>query len=67
MIEKLGRGSFGDVFKIYCKNNKNFFALKKIYINKENKKIMDLKIEQEFKIANTMDYKNIGTLFIIVS
>ena len=56
IIEKIGKGTFGNVYKLE-KNNK-FYALKKISIKDLDQEEID-KIKQEAKILSDLDNENI--------
>ena len=59
-LEKLGSGSFSEVFKIYHKIDRNIYALKKIYIDpkKVTNKELD-NISNEVKILSKFNHENI--------
>ena len=57
---KLGKGTFGDVYRCYCLKNDKFFAVKKIFVSYENQKYYKEKILEEFNIAKEFDHPNIG-------
>lgn len=61
MLERLGRGTFGDVFRFFCNKNQRYLVVKKIFVKKDDQQFMKIKIKQEFDIAHSMNHPNIGT------
>lgn len=58
---RLGKGTFGDVYRCFCLSNQRFFAVKKIFVSYQNQKHYQKKIQEEFDIAKDFNHENIGT------
>lgn len=63
VLERLGQGGFGSVYKIINKKNKNIRACKLIKKQTED----DLSFFNEFKILKTIDHPNIIKLYELYS
>jgi serine/threonine protein kinase len=62
---RLGKGSFGDVYRCFCLVNQRFFAVKKIFVSYQDQKQYKKKIFEEFNIAKKFNHENIGkTLYL---
>ena len=60
---KLGRGTFGEVYRCYCYRNQRNFAVKKIFVSSQDQKQYEDKIYCEFNIAKKFNHTNIGPPF----
>lgn len=65
IIEKIGEGIYGTVFKVQDKTSKEFFALKRIKMNDENQGVPATTI-REISILKELDHKNIVKLHNII-
>ena len=60
MIEEIGKGGYGTVFKVQCRKDDKIFALKKISMNTEEKQAKGL---DELSIMKKCHNKNIVKYF----
>ena len=65
IIEKIGEGIYGTVFKVQDKKSKEFFALKRIKMNDETQGVPATTI-REISILKDLDHKNIVKLHNII-
>lgn len=57
-LENIGHGSYGSVYKVYHKFEKNLYAIKKVFIN-NNLLINDFEIFKEIQLFSKLNHKNI--------
>ena len=59
VIEKLGDGGFGAVFKVQHKFDKNFYAIKIIPLQKSNDEDEIMQLTKEIEILSKLEHENI--------
>ena len=57
-LENIGYGSYGTVYKVYHKFEKNLYAIKKVFINNDLL-INDFEIFKEIQLFSKLNHKNI--------
>jgi len=57
-LENIGCGSYGSVYKVYHKFEKNLYAIKKVFINNDLL-INDFEIFKEIQLFSKLNHKNI--------
>ena len=63
IIEKIGQGSFGDVYKVYSNNDKQYFAIKKIIRQYTSAMDRDKKLREAIKHSHMPKHPNLVSFF----